>query len=45
MTLNDMVNELGDEFDDYLALNDHDFEVDSSWRYEIDLEYAQGDWQ
>lgn len=45
MTLNDMVNELGDEFDDYLALNDHDFEVDSSWRYEENLEYGMESYQ
>lgn len=45
MTLNDMATELGDELEDYLVLNDYDFETDSSWRVELDLEYAQGDFQ
>lgn len=45
MNLNDLVYELGDDYEDFLCIHEHDFEVDSSWRYEPDLEYAQGDWQ
>lgn len=45
MTLLDVVEQMGDEYEDYLCITEHDFEVDSSWRYEENLEYGMESYQ
>lgn len=46
MNLNDLVYELGDEYEDFLCLSDHCFDVEGDdWKMELDLDYAQGDYQ
>ena len=45
MNLNDLIYELGDDYEDFLAINEHNFDVDPFWNQEVDLEYAQGDFQ
>lgn len=45
MNLNDLIYELGDDYEDFLAIHEHNFDVDPFWNQEIDIEYAQGDFQ
>lgn len=45
MTLLDVIEKMGDEYEDYLCITEHNFDVDPFWNQELDLEYAQGDFQ